>query len=174
MSPMLSVLNRYVKDNEQLLLDNVQMTLHDRLLEVLNDCGLKQAELARRLHVSRATVSQWKNGITSPEGDNLFNLAEVTGYNFKWLRDGTGSKYDYLIKNDSEEYRVELKTGGKSVLPKKMPNIANMLNVATPRTYKALIKLEEAYAAGMLTQDDLELLDAIARRLTHDKSRENS
>ena len=49
--------------------------------------------------------------------------------------------------------------------------INQLLPAASPRTYASLEKLQQAYEKGDLTQDDLDLLDAIARRLTSDKKR---
>lgn len=57
--------------------------------------------------------------------------------------------------------------------PFNQPNISGLMSVASPNTYKALEKLQNAYQAGKLTQEDLDLLDAIARRLTNDQDGEN-
>lgn len=176
-TPMLSVLNSYVKNTKHFLVDNVQMTLHERVREVISNSQYNQSKLAELLKVSRSAVSQWMSGTATPDGDNLFNLAEVNGYNYKWLRDGTGPKK--IIASGSGPLvtvtqKVEEPKAEEYDTPEiGVPNLSKLMASATPRTCAALEKLEQAYQAGKLNQDDLELLDAIARRLTNDKDGEN-
>lgn len=50
--------------------------------------GLNQAELAKRLKVTQATVSRWERG-SMPEGPKLAQLAEMAGESVKTFIDGT-------------------------------------------------------------------------------------
>ena len=56
-----------------------------RIKLVLEETGLKQAELARRIGVAQQTVQKWVYGLTSPTTANLDKLSEVTGYPPYWF-----------------------------------------------------------------------------------------
>lgn len=52
-------------------------TLGERLKAYRKNSKLTQVELAKRVGVSGATVSQWESGDTSPKGKNLHKLAQA-------------------------------------------------------------------------------------------------
>jgi transcriptional regulator with XRE-family HTH domain len=58
------------------------MALHpqikDRLKEARLGAGFTQQELARRVGVQRASVSQWESGTTVPRTENLARVAKET------------------------------------------------------------------------------------------------
>lgn len=54
-------------------------------------------------------------------------------------------------------------------LPKDI-NLSALMSSASPRTHTTLEAIEKAWQEGKLTEEDLKLLDTIARRLAHDKS----
>lgn len=89
------------------------MTLHNRIKEIIAESPYKPAEIARRIDVSRATVSLWmNNGTKSVASDNLINLCDLLGVNFKWLQTGKGDKYVVSKSNvdyvSNMEFRVPL------------------------------------------------------------------
>lgn len=45
----------------------------------LNDAGISQSELARRLGISQPTVSDWISGKKRPSGDKVLALAKELG-----------------------------------------------------------------------------------------------
>ena len=51
--------------------------------------------------------------------------------------------------------------------------LAHLMATATPRTHAILETIAQAWRDGTLAEDDLKLLDTIARRLAHDKSRQD-
>ena len=55
------------------------MKLSEKLLQLRNEHGTSQFELAERLHVSRQTISRWETGQSSPSAENLQFLAEFYG-----------------------------------------------------------------------------------------------
>jgi transcriptional regulator with XRE-family HTH domain len=62
-----------------------------RLRETRADAGLSQAELARRLGVTQAAISNWESGTRQPSLDDLYALAgelEVTVYDLLPRPDG--------------------------------------------------------------------------------------
>lgn len=53
---------------------------------------LSQAELARRIGVNRAAVTQWEQPSgTTPSVEHLIQIALVTTLNFEWLATGRGA-----------------------------------------------------------------------------------
>ena len=60
-----------------------------RLKRAFEDAS--DAEIARRLHVTPQSVSQWKGGKTIPEGGTLIYAAQVTGIRMEWFLSGDES-----------------------------------------------------------------------------------
>lgn len=64
-------------------------TLRKRLKDALDAAGLNQSQLAARVGVSRASVSDWITGATKTlEGANLTKTADVLGVDARWLATG--------------------------------------------------------------------------------------
>lgn len=84
----------FVNLSRQDLTQNVGMTvLADRMKEALNEAGLNQAELARLVGCTRATVNDWTSGRTeSLRGPNLMKAAQALGVEPDWLGTGKGPK----------------------------------------------------------------------------------
>jgi transcriptional regulator with XRE-family HTH domain len=53
------------------------MEFGNKLYEMRKEKGLSQEELARRLEVTRQTVSKWELGDSTPDLDKLVLLAEL-------------------------------------------------------------------------------------------------
>lgn len=71
-------------------------TWGDRVQEVLDAMGgqkpMKPAELARRLKLSKQAVSNWLTGKSGPTPENVFALADMSGFNARWLAIGKGPR----------------------------------------------------------------------------------
>jgi phage repressor protein C with HTH and peptisase S24 domain len=66
-------------------------TLAERLRAALDESGMNQSELARRIGLTRGAVSLWLTGsTTSLAGDNLLNAAKTLGVSPNWLSTGRG------------------------------------------------------------------------------------
>ena len=66
-------------------------TLASRIIGAREELDISKAELARRVGVSRATVSMWESGqIESLRDDNLLLLAELLKVSPRWLNSGKG------------------------------------------------------------------------------------
>ncbi len=66
-------------------------TLASRIIEARGELDISKAELARRVGVTRATVSMWESGqIESLRDDNLLLLAELLNVSPRWLNSGRG------------------------------------------------------------------------------------
>lgn len=62
--------------------------MKDRLRLSRERAGLDQEELAERLDIVRATVSNYERGISIPKAPMLAAWALATGVDMDWLRDG--------------------------------------------------------------------------------------
>lgn len=68
-------------------------TLASRIVDARKQLDISKAELARRVGVTRATVTMWESGqIESLRDDNLLQLAELLNLNPRWLNSGKGER----------------------------------------------------------------------------------
>jgi transcriptional regulator with XRE-family HTH domain len=69
-------------------------TITERINELLADSGLEAADLARRLGVSKQTMTDWTKGrTTNIKPDNLLKIIEYFSIEVRWLVTGKGPKY---------------------------------------------------------------------------------
>jgi transcriptional regulator with XRE-family HTH domain len=77
------------------------MTIGERVAQARDEAGLSPSQLARRVGISRAAISQIENGSTkSPNAKNLQKIAEVTGVRSKWLLHGKGLMREMNTKSE--------------------------------------------------------------------------
>lgn len=75
-----------------------------RIKKLLKEKGISQAELARRIGVSRAAVSEWVRGKSEPSESTLKLIAKEFGVNENWLKTGEGEIWS---KDRSLEKEIE-------------------------------------------------------------------
>ena len=63
--------------------------------------NMKQADLARKVNISTATVSQWANGICTPSKTSFHVIAQVLHVSALWLETGEG---DMILPESVEDY----------------------------------------------------------------------
>lgn len=68
----------------------------NRIREVRKAKKLSQTELAEMLHVHQTAVSQWENGKTEPDMDNLCRIADIFGVTV-----------DYLLGVDTQSQNID-------------------------------------------------------------------
>lgn len=62
-----------------------------RIAYAIKTSGIKQIDLARLAGVSRSAASQWVSGeIIKVSAENIFAIADATGYAARWLATGKG------------------------------------------------------------------------------------
>lgn len=134
--------------------DRDRLELAARVHEAIKSLGRGgKRRIADRCGVSEQAITGWvKTGRIHK--DNLLIVSDASGYELKWLITGTGKKLKYDDING----------------PQPTNNLADLMAAASPRTHKTLEAIEKAWQDGTLTEEDLKLLDAIARRLARDKS----
>lgn len=67
------------------------MEFKDRLTQRLKETGLTQSELAKRIGVSKTTITFWKTGVNKLSGENLMALAKALRCSARWLATGEGA-----------------------------------------------------------------------------------
>lgn len=66
-------------------------TVGSRIKKAREAASLSQTELGKACDLSRAAVSQWESGTTkAPTAENIFAIADATGFNARWLATGRG------------------------------------------------------------------------------------
>lgn len=82
------------RDAKFVSLLNVATTLPERLKEAMARAEISAADLARRIGVTRATVSFWLTGATKRiEGENLTRTARELRCHAAWLAEGRPPKW---------------------------------------------------------------------------------
>ncbi len=67
------------------------MAFEDRLEQQMKAVGVKGIDIVNQLKVSKGSVSQWRNGVTKPGGENAIRLAKFLRCNLTWLSEGKGT-----------------------------------------------------------------------------------
>lgn len=71
--------------------------LQDKIRALRMERKISQTTLARKLHVTQGAISQWENGVTSPDTGQLIALSEVFGVSLDSL---VGSVSEEKSKTD--------------------------------------------------------------------------
>ncbi|WP_209503387.1 MULTISPECIES: helix-turn-helix transcriptional regulator [unclassified Ruegeria] len=81
-------------------------TFGDRLAGAREAAGMTQAQLARRLGVKKATISDWENDLSEPRANRLSMMAGMVNVSIMWLLTGEGEGMDAPV--DEGEGGMEL------------------------------------------------------------------
>lgn len=74
------------------------MPMGDRIKEAREGANLSVKALAAKVKVSRSAVYQWESGDTKGlKPENLFAVADATGYSAKWIGTGHGTKRETAV-----------------------------------------------------------------------------
>ena len=85
------------------------MTLSERITEAIETSGVTVAAVAERCGVTPQAVYQWMNGDTKQlSGENLVELAEITGFDARWLAREAGPKKRIYPKTTQQAHVLEL------------------------------------------------------------------
>ncbi len=90
-------------------------TFQERFAELLDERPESDTELAKKLMVSKQTVSAWRTGVRSPKINTAASIARAFGVNVDWL-------FGYDVKKEASEYR----------LPDGLTPVASMPMYRTP------------------------------------------
>lgn len=74
-------------------------TFQQRFLQAKEQSGLRWIDIANRSGLDKASISQYKNGVHTPEPDALYRLAVALNVSMEWL---TGADVPIVPVDDSE------------------------------------------------------------------------
>lgn len=160
---VLCKVNTYVvsKANTKVLILEV-MNYGERLRAARKYKKWSQEKLALISGVGQGSISKIERGDQETSTFDI-ELADALNVSPNWLKTG------------NPDYAPEW-LGGKEKNANSqpdIPDISNLMPTASPRTQAMLKAIDQAYQEGRLTDEDLDLLESIARRLSHDPSRTN-
>lgn len=95
----------------------IYLNLGERILTLRQERSISQAELAKRLDVSRQAVSKWEKGLSSPDTVKLIQLAELFDVEVEYLATGIKPEPKSVVLNVVETVeRVEEKVVVKEII----------------------------------------------------------
>ena len=80
--------------------------INKRIADAIAAKGMKKSEVARRINVSPAFISQLCSGAALPSERTIVDIARVCGVNELWLRSGEGEMFQAM--NEDEELAAYL------------------------------------------------------------------
>ncbi|ECC1584400.1 helix-turn-helix domain-containing protein [Salmonella enterica subsp. diarizonae] len=87
---------------------DMNMKFEERLQKAIDDAGISQSELGRRIGVNSQTVSHWCNAGIFPRKEKLVLLPDALGKPLYW----------FFMNDDEDEYLASI-TASKTVLNQK-------------------------------------------------------
>ena len=81
------------------------MTISERILKVLKDRDMTQAEFAKQVGIATSTISEWKKKKTNPAVDKIMNICNVLQITPEQLLTGKGIEDEEEIAAASPESR---------------------------------------------------------------------
>ena len=74
------------------------MTISERILKVLKDRNMTQAEFAKQVGIATSTISEWKKRKTNPTADKIMDICNVLQITPEQLLTGKGIEDEENIK----------------------------------------------------------------------------
>lgn len=81
------------------------MTISERILKVLKDRNMTQAEFAKQVGIATSTISEWKKRKTNPTADKIMDICNVLQITPEQLLTGKGIEDEENITVTSRESR---------------------------------------------------------------------
>ncbi len=131
--------------------------LGERIRKLRKERGYSQQQLAIKLNLSQGAVSQWENGQTTPQSEQLSALADIFGITTDELLGRPTVIGTTLFIPDSNTDKERYAEIGKRVL-----DLAKSQQAGVPKTYEARI-----VSGGMdkLPQEQREQILAVVRAM---------
>ena len=79
------------------------MTISERILKVLKDRNMTQAEFAKQVGIATSTISEWKKRKTNPTEDKIMDICNVLQITPEQLLTGKGIEDEENITVTSRE-----------------------------------------------------------------------
>ena len=101
----------------------MNMLFADTMKKLREEKGLSQNEIAKRMYVTRSTVSRWESGLRLPDATMIARLSEVLGVNVNFLLNAAAQSDDKHIVIMVDDNKVVL-NGGMPIIEEVIPNAA--------------------------------------------------
>ena len=75
---------------------------------LLDDKGIKNADVSRGTGISNMTLSDWKNGKTTPKQDKLLKIADYFGVSLDYLMTGKEPNAGSLYSDENADLLIEI------------------------------------------------------------------
>lgn len=82
--------------------------MYDRYQKLLDEKGLKNADVARATKISNMTLSDWKNGKSTPKADKLQKIADFLDVSIEYLTTGKETSVNYLYTDENSDFLIEV------------------------------------------------------------------
>ena len=82
--------------------------MYDRYQKLLDEKGLKNADVARATKISNMTLSYWKNGKSTPKADKLQKIADFLDVSIEYLTTGKETSVNYLYTDENSDFLIEV------------------------------------------------------------------
>jgi hypothetical protein len=141
-----------------------QIELGKRVKEAVLSLGHGgQTEIAKACGIEPQSVNGWfRTGRIGKQ--SLLIVAEMTQFNYHWLLTGSGPKRE----SDKSQIQSTLKTDVNQNNQTGNINISRLMPLASPATQEILKTLEAGLKNGKLREEDIKMLDSIAKRMIDD------
>lgn len=115
--------------------DNIKL-ISSILLDLREQKGLTQIQVAKHLHLTSGTISHYERGVNTPSAEMILKFAEYYGVSTDYLMGRCVSKVDYtnslntkLTKNmtcgDALEIMMNLNSQGKEIIANVLKGISS-------------------------------------------------
>ena len=101
----------------------MNMLFADTMKKLREEKGLSQNEIAKRMYVTRSTVSRWESGLRLPDATMIARLSEVLGVNVNFLLNAAAQSDENPIVIMVDDNKVVL-NGGMPIIEEVIPNAA--------------------------------------------------
>lgn len=141
----------------------MNMLFADTMKKLREEKGLSQNEIAKRMYVTRSTVSRWESGLRLPDATMIARLSEVLGVNVNFLLNAAAQSDENPIVIMVDDNKVVL-NGGMPIIEEVIPNAAvtgftkpseAVAYAKTNRVTLAFLDIEMADISGLDVYRDL-------------------
>ena len=104
------------------------LSMYSIYQQLLDERGLKNADISRATGISNMTLSDWKNGKSAPKQDKLMKIADYFGVSLDYLM--TGEERDYLYSDENSDLLLQITNELKSdpTYAERMVRYMSLLN----------------------------------------------
>lgn len=93
--------------------------MYERYQKLLDEKGLKNADVSRATGISNMTLSDWKNGKSTPKQDKLMKIADYFGVSLDYLMTGKEPNVGSLYSDENADLLIYISKNQEILLQMK-------------------------------------------------------